>query len=86
MVIDNWVKLGLDSGELRYIWSFNVFWRFLWAQMTNLSPIDFSLGSSISILMLMMCKKFEVQISKHVTKIANLGAKIGQSPLLQDAL
>ena len=55
---------------------------FLEAKLVILGPIDFLFSLPINLIVNVRQKKFEVDISKNVAKIANLRPKIGQIPLL----
>ena len=55
---------------------------FLEAKLVILGPIDFLFGLPINLIVNAGQNKFEVDILKTVTKIANLRPKIGQIPLL----
>ena len=50
--------------------------------MANLGLIDFKLGLYIKVNVNYRQNKFEVQISKHLAKMAINWHKIGQMPLL----
>ena len=55
---------------------------FLEAKLVILGPVDFLFGLPINLIVNAGQNKFEVDILKHVAKIANLRPKIGQIPLL----
>ena len=48
------------------------------AKIVNLGPIDFKLSLSLKINGNDGQNKFEIQLSKHVAKMANFRPKIGQ--------
>ena len=78
--------MDISGQNLIFIFGhFSVFLDVLGAQMVKLSPISCSFGLDINIKVNVGQNKFEVRISKHVAKIANLWAKIGQLPLWRDA-
>ena len=57
------------------------FWSFFWDRMANLDLIDFKLGLYIKVNVNAGQNKFEVHISKNLTKIAINWHKIGQMTL-----
>ena len=64
-----WLQFG-KNGVLRYNDHFCGFvWRFLWVQMAELSPIDFTIGLPIILEVNEGQNKFEVNISKQSGQI-----------------
>ena len=71
-----------QNGILRY----GYFCGFLESKVVNLGPIDFQLGLSLDIVENDGQNKFEVHISKNVTKLANFLPKIGQDTTFAPSL
>ena len=69
-----------QNGLLRY-GHFGEFLEFFWDRMANLDLIDFNLGLYIKVNVNAGQNKFEVHISKNLTKIAINWHKIGQMTL-----
>ena len=69
-----------QNGLLRY-GHFGEFLEFFWDRMANLDLIDFKLGLYIKVNVNAGQNKFEVHISKYLTKIAINWHKIGQMTL-----
>ena len=58
------------------------FWRFLWAEMAKLSPIDLKIGLAINLKVNDGQTKFEVDISKKFAKWLGFRPKMGPAATL----